>query len=199
MAAWRWLRNLIGSCAGCSVGVLRGFGQLLGRNAQDLPQRLLRQEWHLHSIALEAPHARSLLKKRGKKEFKTSFISKRQWQVKNSKGWGRRAKKLAFRQWYDREIQSRNCVYVFWSGKDCEYVGRTFRGKERPTSSFDKFWFNGVTRIDIYSVHSPSVVARAECLAIDVFDPRRNLNSSSRPKFSKRCPIVQRRDKSAAN
>jgi len=102
--------------------------------------------------SLESRARKILLKKRGKREFKDSYVLKRQWQVGTSKGWGRRAKKLAFGRWYEREIQSHNCVYVFWSGKECEYVGRTFRGKGRPTSSFDKFWFNGVTRIDIYSV-----------------------------------------------
>jgi hypothetical protein len=78
---------------------------------------------------------------------------------------------------------------VFWSDRNCEYVGRTLRGKGRPSSSFDKFWFNGVTRIDIYSVASPAVVPKAECLAIDVFNPRRNVYSSSHPKFSRKCPI----------
>src|SRR5262249_44702007 len=47
-----------------------------------------------------------LLKKRGRKEFSSSIGSKRQWHVRNSKGWGRRAKKTAFRSWYQREIHS---------------------------------------------------------------------------------------------
>jgi len=130
-----------------------------------------------------------LLKKRGREEFDKCYVAKRQWHVRNSKGWGRRAKGKAFRRWYVREIRSHNCVYVFWSGRKCEYIGRTVRGKGRPSSSFDKYWFGGVTRVDIYSVGNPSLVAKTECLAIDIFDPRRNLNSSSRPKYAKKCPI----------
>jgi hypothetical protein len=63
------------------------------------------------------------------------------------------------------------------------------RGKGRPSSSFDKYWFSSVTRIDIYSVGAPTIVPKAECLAMHVFKPRRNAISSSHPKFSKRCPI----------
>jgi hypothetical protein len=46
-----------------------------------------------------------------------------------------------------------------------------------------------VTRIDVYSLASPSVVPKAECLAIDLFEPSQNVYSSSKPKFSKKCPI----------
>lgn len=130
-----------------------------------------------------------LLKERGKREFEASYISKRQWQVTLNKGRGWRKKKAAFRDWYDRRIDSENCVYVFWSARRCKYVGRTLRGKGRPSSSFDKVWFPSVTRIDVYSVRSPAVVPRSECLAIDVFDPSENIYSSSRPKFSRKCPV----------
>lgn len=130
-----------------------------------------------------------LLKQRGRKAFKSHVVLKRQWQVNSRKGFGRRAKKIAFRRWYDKSVRSNNCVYVFWSERKCVYVGRTLRGKGRPSSSFDKFWFSSVTRIDVYSVTSPSVVPTAECLAIDLFDPSRNVYSSSKPKFSKKCPI----------
>ena len=130
-----------------------------------------------------------LIKKRGKKAFNSHVLLKRQWQVNSGKGFGRRAKKTAFRRWYDKSVRSNNCVYVFWSGRKCVYVRRTLGGKGRPSSSFDKFWFSSVTRIDVYSVASPSVVSTVECLAIDLFDPSQNVYSSSKPKFSKKCPI----------
>jgi len=129
-----------------------------------------------------------VLKKRARAEFKVSIVAKRQWHVKN-KGWGVAAKRSSFKRWYAKNIHGRNCVYVFWSGRKCEYVGRTIRGKGRPSSSFDKYWFGSVTRVDIYSVASPTVVPKTECLAIDVFQPKRNAIASSRPKFCKRCPV----------
>ena len=130
----------------------------------------------------------SLINRRARPEFDAVTVAKRQWHLKN-KGWGVRAKRDSFKRWYERNIQSHNCVYVLWSHRRCEYVGRTLRGKGRPSSSFEKYWFRSVTRIDIYSVRTPTVVAKAECLAIHIFEPRRNEISSSRPKFSKRCPI----------
>src|ERR1019366_9586279 len=79
-----------------------------------------------------------LIKKRGKKAFKSHVLLKRQWQVNSGKGFGTGAKKTAFRRWYDKSGRSHNSVYVFWSGCKCVYVGRTLRGKGRPSGSFDK-------------------------------------------------------------
>jgi hypothetical protein len=101
-----------------------------------------------------------LIKQRGRKRFKSLVVLKRQWQVNSGKGFGRRAKKTAFRRWYDKSVRSNNCVYVFWSGRKCVYVGRTLRGKGRPSSSFDKFWFSSVTRID--SLFCGESVCRAD-------------------------------------
>jgi hypothetical protein len=132
-----------------------------------------------------------LLRGRGKKEFWRSLEFKCQWFPKKGKGFGIHAKKLTFNRWYDRRIGTRNCVYVFWSNGICEYVGRTVRGKGRPVGWFDKFWFQSVTRIDIYGVRIPSLVPKAECLAIDRFNPRRNIYSASRPKRAKKCPVCR--------
>ncbi len=130
-----------------------------------------------------------ILKERGQKEFRGSYVEKRQWQVNKRKGWGKQAKKKNFSRWYTKNIRGRNCVYVFWSGRKCEYVGRTINGKGRPISSFGQSWFRTVTRLDIYKVPSPTLVPRAECLAIDLFNPRQNEYSASHPKYAKRCPI----------
>jgi len=127
-----------------------------------------------------------LVNDQARDDFGTVVASKRQWHVR---GFGRSAKKRGFKEWYAKRIQSHNCVYVFWSGRRCEYVGRTIRGRGRPSSQFDKFWFTGVTRLDIYSVVGPGSVPKAECLAIHLFDPRRNVNSASKPKYARRCPI----------
>lgn len=131
--------------------------------------------------------ARSILiQKRGRREFLRSVESKRQWRVK---GFGVEAKKAEFKGWYDREIDGKNCVYLFWSNKGCQYVGRTLHGKGRPVSSFEKFWFRSTTRIDIYTVRVAGLVSKAECLAIDRFNPRHNKNSAARPKYAKKCPV----------
>lgn len=140
----------------------------------------------LNELALTA--RKIFVKQHVRTEFNRAVINKRQWHLRN-KGWGVTAKKLSFKRWYAKNIHGHNCVYVFWSDRKCQYVGRTLRGKGRPADSFDKFWFSSVTRIDIYSVKSPTLVPKAECLAIHLFAPRRNRISSARPRYAKRCPI----------
>jgi hypothetical protein len=120
-----------------------------------------------------------LLRKRGRAEFRQSVEFTRHWFPKKGKGFGVYAKKAKFKHWYGHKIGSRNCVYVFWSRGVCEYVGRTVRGKGRPAGWFDKFWFPSVTRIDIYAVRNASLVPKLECLAIDQFNPRRNVDRKS--------------------
>lgn len=134
---------------------------------------------------------RILVRKRAKEAFTDAFVCKHQWHVRRDGINTRRMRKKAFRVWFDEKIHGHNCVYIFWSKKTCEYVGRTIRGKGRPSSAFDKWWFGRVTRIDVYCVSSPSVVPKVECLAIDLFDPRQNVNSSSHPKYAKKCPVCR--------
>jgi hypothetical protein len=160
----------------------------LGKESPGKPTAFARSQVMPQLGQLVLTARKILLKKRGRREFQNAVVAKRQWHVRN-KGWGRPAKKKSFGNWYERNVPSHNCVYVFWSGRRCEYVGRTINGKGRPSSSFEKFWFSSVTRIDIYSVSGQSLVPKAECLAIDLLNPRRNVYSSSRPKFSKKCPI----------
>ncbi len=113
---------------------------------------------------------------------------KKQWHTAN-KGWGRDAKKQSFDLWFERYINYPNYIYVFWAGKKCKYVGRTVNGNGRPQSHFAKYWFSGVTRIDIYSTSKRSDVPKLECLAIHKFNPSENRNNASLPRWAKTCPI----------
>jgi hypothetical protein len=140
-------------------------------------------------IAALARSARDiLLKKRARSEFKEVVAGRRSWQVRR-KGFGFRAKRAKFKRWYEDQIGKQNCIYIFWSGRRCVYVGKTIRGKGRPAGHFEKIWFPCVTRIDIYPVRRRSQVPMAECLAIDMFDPRENRNRAAKVRYSKRCPV----------
>lgn len=132
-----------------------------------------------------------LARRRARKELHGIVGGKRQWHVKRGKGFGTDAKVKKFKHWYDRHIRNKNCVYVFWNSNHCVYVGRTLRGKGRPAGWFDRVWFQPVTRIDIYPVHRPSEVPRAECLAVHLFDPSENKNWPSFEKYTKECPICR--------
>lgn len=128
-----------------------------------------------------------------KKEFnKLVVVEKKQWHLKN-KGWGREQKRQNFDKWFDRNIPSKNCIYVFWSNRNgksvCIYIGKTESGKGRPQSHFDKYWFGKVTRIDVYSVAAPSHVLKLECLAKHRFQPTENKNKPPDKRWYKKCPV----------
>jgi hypothetical protein len=110
------------------------------------------------------------------------------WQPKKGKGWNRDAKKSSFGKTYESRVGKKGCVYAFWSGNRCEYVGRTKKGKGRPQAHFNKYWFSKVTRIDIW-VAKDSVLPKLECLAMDLFDPVQNDIKAARRKFTSKCPV----------
>ncbi len=126
-----------------------------------------------------------------RREFTAIVHQRKTWRVTKKKGWGREAKRKNFDAWFSRYVHYPNCIYVFWAGKRCRYVGRTVRGKGRPQSHFEKHWFSGVTRIDIYSVRQASQIPKLECLAIHRWKPRNNKHKSASQKWTKRCPICE--------
>lgn len=130
-----------------------------------------------------------MIKRCATREFNRVIKFTRRWHPKRGKGWGVDAKQSSFREWFENKVDWSHCIYVFWSKNRCEYVGKTHGGSGRPRNHFEKFWFNAVTQIDIYAVERESEVAKAECLAIDLWNPRRNDYAASRPKYSKRCPV----------
>lgn len=144
---------------------------------------------------LEALARAILIRSRGRREFNRSVEGRLRWHPKRGKGWGISAKRKVFSKWYDEHVGRENCVYAFWSNGRCEYVGRTVRGRGRPRGHFEKFWFPAVTRITIFPVRLTSEVPKVECLAIDMFEPRRNSYAASKRKYAKKCPVCnQARD-----
>jgi chorismate mutase len=126
-----------------------------------------------------------------KREFKATIDKKKQWQCTRNKGWNRTDKRDHFDKWFTKNIPYKNCIYVFWKGRRAEYVGRTLKGKGRPQNHFSEFWFNGTTRIDIYSTSQASQTPKLECLAIHRFEPIQNGQRASIPKWAKKCPVCK--------
>jgi hypothetical protein len=126
-----------------------------------------------------------------KREFRAMIDKKKQWQCTRSKGWSHKDKKHHFKVWFTRNIPYKNCIYVFWKGRKAEYVGRTLKGKNRPQCHFDKIWFHGTTRIDIYSTSQASQIPKLECLAIHRFQPKQNGQRAAVQKWAKRCPVCK--------
>jgi len=116
------------------------------------------------------------------------YNQKKQWHVT---GWGVDQKQRAFVRWFEKTIHYKNCVYVFWAKRRCRYVGRTLKGKNRPQGQFQKFWFPGVTRIDIYAARGRKDVPKLECLATHRFKPTRSKNKPAARKWTAKCPICE--------
>lgn len=118
---------------------------------------------------------------------------KKQWRVTANKGWGVDGKRKAFVQWFEKHIPYENCVYAFWRNRKCRYIGRTMGGKNRPQSQFQKYWFRGVTRVDIYASRSSKDIPKLECLASHRFEPTYSKIKPAARKWSSKCPICETR------
>lgn len=122
-------------------------------------------------------------------EFEDAVTFRRSWHVKRGKGRGVDAKRRAFNRWFDDELGPATYVYVFWNRRRCVYVGKTARSGRRISSHFDKHWFGGVTRVDVYATTGRRVLPALECLAIHGFQPTRNKFRAERRKWTRRCPL----------
>jgi hypothetical protein len=168
-----WLRSVIGKASPGKPPVL---------NKRKLNERIRR----LQTIA-----SLWLVKHVARDEFQRLIDKKKQWHPKKGKGWGIEEKKRTFDKWFESQISFPNCIYIFWAGRKCKYVGRTIRGKGRPQSHFEKFWFLSITRIDIYSTSRASEVSKLECLAIHRFNPSENKKRAAGKKWTKKCPVCK--------
>jgi hypothetical protein len=113
---------------------------------------------------------------------------KRQWHVK---GFGNDRKRKLFADWFGKTIPYQNCVYVFWRNRQCRYIGRTLKGKNRPESQFNKWWFPGVTRIDLYAARGKRNIPKLECLATHRFHPKFSKIRPAASKWAEKCPICE--------
>ena len=128
-------------------------------------------------------------RKFARREFDASVHQQKSWHAKRGKGWGIHEKRETFKDWYQAHFGSASCIYVFWTGHTCEYVGKTGKGGSRPSSHFEKYWFAPVTRIDVYATRGKRALPALECLGIHHFQPRRNKSKAETRKWLKRCPL----------
>ena len=166
-------------------GLRRDVGkQSRGRIVKFDRHKLRRRIERLVRIATEIG-----LKTNGKESFYNCFSEKRQWHPKRGKGWGLDAKKRSFRDWYDKNMYGRNCVYIFWAKRKCIYIGRTGAGGRRPQVHFEKYWFRSVTRIDTYIISGKRQLPMAECIATHLFNPKNNKIKSAQQKWRSNCQV----------
>jgi hypothetical protein len=159
----------------------------LGEKQLGQPKKINRKYVNKTIKNMQALASKALTNSLAKKEFENSTKLIKYWKIK---GHGREQKRESIEVKFDRLISSRNCVYAFFKGKQCLYVGRTHNGGSRPASHYQKFWFTSATRIKIYSV-SKSEISKIECLAIHRYLPKHNKNKASTKKWTKKCPLCK--------
>ncbi|MCJ7458082.1 MAG: hypothetical protein MUP17_03720 [candidate division Zixibacteria bacterium] len=163
----------------------------LGKPPSLDPQKLNKSIEKLQDIAtkiLAMEIARPELRKLDDKK------RKRQWHNKKEKGWRVVDRMRNFSDWYESNKLSQYCIYIFWDGRKCIYLGSTTQGKNRILNHFEKRWFQSIKRIDVYSISNQSEISKIECLALHFFTPLKNKNRSASKKWRKKCPICRKRD-----
>jgi hypothetical protein len=163
-----------------------GLQHILARNPRGKVPQFNRKRVRQTVSRLQEIVTRALAKKYATKWFGEFAQRKKTWRVTKLKGWGPDEKRKTFQKWYQNRIGTAGCVYAFWKKRKCVYVGRTGKGGSRPSEHFVKFWFSGVTRIDIYEVRAKRQFSALECLAIHRFRPLKNKRETQR-----NCPLCK--------
>lgn len=158
-----------------------------GRNP-GAPPKFGRREREQAIKKLQGIASASLATKLAKAKFSDAAAEKKSWQVK---GRGDKARKARFSEWFEKHVSYRSFIYVFWKRGKCIYVGKTRNGVGRPSEHFEKKWFNGITRIDLYGLRGRRSLPALECLAIHRFQPLKNKNRAQTAKWTKRCPLCK--------
>jgi hypothetical protein len=162
--------------------------QELGRKGAGKPPQFSRRTVNDAIANLQLIASDALANKLAKHEFETHVTSKKNYHVA---GRGVAEKKKRFERWFKKNFsKTTGLIYAFWDGsRQCEYVGKTGSGGQRPSAHFEKFWFNRVKRVTIYDVSRKSHIPKLECLAVHRFRPRQNKNKAATKKWTKACPL----------
>ena len=137
--------------------------------------------------------AEALVKDFTRKEIKRRVEKKRSWLITRGKGVNLDAKKENFKEWYDKKCQGhRTCIYIFWRGRKCLYVGKTQKGPNRIISHIYDKRFGNPSRITLYLTRAKRNLPILECLAIHNFNPRINKTKAAKKKFTAKCPLCKR-------
>jgi len=84
-------------------------------------------------------------------------------------------------------------VYGFWKGNRCLYIGKG--GSWRRLKSYEKSaYLLQATRIKAFCIKTKSQLAKAECLATHLFNPRDKKMKPAKVKWGKKCPICRKHD-----
>ena len=112
--------------------------------------------------------------------------------LKHVRGHGLKRRAENMLAWAESAL-SRAVVYGFWKGRRCLYIGKG--GSWRRLKNYEKSaYLLQATQIKAFCVTTPSQLAKAECLATHLFDPRDKKMNPAKVKWGKKCPVCREHD-----
>jgi hypothetical protein len=125
-----------------------------------------------------------------RKEIQERVEKKKSWHITRGKGFNLDAKQASFKEWYSNTFYNhRICIYIFWSGNKCLYVGKTEKAPGRIISHIYNKKFGRPTRIDVYQTYGKSDLPILECLAMHRYGPKINKMKAAKKRYTAKCPI----------
>ncbi len=133
---------------------------------------------------LDAAH-QALVRKHGWKEYRKATNRSRQRHIK---GFGIKDRYQRIIRWA-KKIRG-PIVYTFWRGNKCLYVGKgnTYRRLRNYKKSI---YLKDADLLEVWPVISKKHLAKVECLAMHLFEPRDNVIGPARKKWERKCPVCK--------
>lgn len=133
--------------------------------------------------------SRILLKREGHPEFNRVVARRRLWMMK---GRGLLGRGDSLVTWAQQELRG-PIVYVFWHKKKCLYVGKGASWR-RIRSYRKSAYILEATCIEVFQIAGGRQLAKAECLATHLFNPRDNKAKPAEVRWGNTCPICEKHD-----
>ena len=93
-----------------------------------------------------------------------------------------------------RHTYGHNQIYVFSNDEKCIYVGRTTRSMRGGGGKWRASYYRKSKYIQFFIVKNERNLAKAECLAVHIYQPTENRCKPSSKKYWATCPVHERLD-----
>jgi hypothetical protein len=134
--------------------------------------------------------SRIVLKREGHREFDRVVVGRRLRMIKG-RGLLERGDNLVG---WAREKLRGPIVYAFWRRRKCLYVGKG-ESWRRLTSYRKSAYMIEATCLEVFLVSGKSNLAKVECLATHMFNPRDIKAMPAEVRWGKTCPVCEKHDR----
>lgn len=161
---------------------------VVGLSVQGRP-RVLNKKVRERRIIQLLDTATGMLRRRATKELRKIIRGSRQRHIK---GRGIRNRFNLVYEWARQNIKG-PIIYSFWRGKRCLYLGKG-RSRSRLKNYSHSIYLKDADLLEVNMVRGGSLLPKAECLAVHLFEPRDNRVKPAKEKWGKACLICKAHD-----